>query len=186
MWLDTLLARNAATSKPLVASEELDQTYEALMRIPRKAMDERFGEHEYSLVFERLYNLDWAIKANRREARKHKYLKPLTYLGFKDNDKLFFHARPAMERLDPIVFEGTGWTPQTYLVEVQKEVDEVLADAHKKKVLYFKKLVLYTLLVVNVTPWVSYFFGPLPLVAAIGLPITLGIAGGLIMAKILK
>lgn len=185
MWLDTLLARNAATSKPLVVSDE-DQTYEALMRIPRKAMDERFGEHEYSLVFERLYNLDWAIKANRREARKHKYLKPLTYLGFRDNDKLFFHARPAMAGLDPEVFEGTGWTSQTYLAEIQKEVEATLVEAHEKKVLYFKKVILGTLLVANVTPWVSFFFGPIPLVVAIGLPITIGICGGIIMAKILK
>ena len=185
MWFNTLFARNAAISKPSNITEE-DQTYEALMRIPRKAMDERFGEHEYSLVFERLYNLDWAIKANRVEARKQIWLVPLSYMGFRNCDKLFFHARPAMEGLDPIVFEGTGWTVQSYVAEVQKEVDEVLAEAHEKKKLYFKKLALYTLLVANVTPWVSFFFGPLPLVAMIGMPVTIGIAGGIIMAKILK
>ena len=184
MWLDTLLVRNAATSKPSVASE--DDTFEALIRIPLKAMDERLGEFESSIVRERLYNWDWIRKANKCEDRKQALLRPLSWLGFKKDVIFFYHTQPILGGIDPAVFEGTGWTPQDYIDEVQEEVNARIAAKKAAELLKFKKVLLGILIIANITPWVIFVFGPFHILITLAISIFFGVAGGMVLARLIK
>jgi len=182
MWFATFLARNAKINKPSVPSE--DDTFLALRRIPFEEVSRRLLEFDYDIINERVYDEFRIADLNKQEKKKHKWFWLLDLLHI-DYQIVIWRTTHPLKDIDLKQFEGTGWTVEDFVEEVRTRVAKDLEQRETEKKLKFKKMLMWTLLVANIMPWVTIFFGPFPWAFVIGLPLAIGVTTGWILSQVL-
>ena len=172
--LSTILSvPNVETTNTLVASE--DETYLRLLRIPFKEIHARVDEHD---MFEDIVRHGIYIdKLNKRERFKEKFRWIFNLLHIKYQTVIYSVPGSRVD-FDEKQFERTGWTPESYCVELVRLVKTKMAEERKALIRQFKKKFMWMALSCNIYPWVSFFFGPFPFSIMLLTTFTIGATAG--------
>lgn len=161
-----------------------DDTYERLRRISFDEVSAVTGELWYGYIYRRVKHNEWVDQENKKIARKANTVWFLRVMANSEYEPLYRGHEDVWKDIDLSRFEGTGWTPESYLLEVKNRLELEKESEKMRKREDIKKLVLTCLIVCNIAQWISALFGPFSWPINLLLPVVTGVIGGITYASL--
>lgn len=111
-----------------------DDTYEALRRIPRRELENGRGDAICHTIANNIRLRRGDAKANKAELESWKRWNRFAFLGFNHPMVLIncFLPDDVIAPTANAAFAGTGWTYESYVAEINKDLDE--DDRHTEQI----------------------------------------------------